>query len=272
VAKRHQRLGVDSGEHYANLAMRVLRAVYNFAAAQYEDAQGNSLLPPNPVQRISATRTWFKQKRRENFITEAELPAWFGAVLAHKANAPSAAAATVADYLLLVVLTGLRNQEAATLTWSNVNLADKILIVRDTKNHEDHTLPLSDYLYQLLCERKASTDAQWVFPSERSNHQMVEPRKHLARIIDASGVRFTVHDLRRTFVTYAERLDISAYAVKRLVNHKMRQDVTAGYIGHDVERLRKPMQTITDFMLKAGQVRTTPVFKRGQPLPGGQQG
>ncbi len=29
------------------------------------------------------------------------------------------------------------------------------------------------------------------------------------------------HDLRRTFITIAESLDISAYAVKRLANHKM---------------------------------------------------
>ena len=37
---------------------------------------------------------------------------------------------------------------------------------------------------------------------------------------------------------------------KRLLNHKMSQDVTAGYIIMDVERFRKPMQQITDFLLK----------------------
>ena len=33
---------------------------------------------------------------------------------------------------------------------------------------------------------------------------------------------------------------------KRLVNHSMSGDVTAGYIVPDVERLRKPMQRISD--------------------------
>jgi hypothetical protein len=43
----------------------------------------------------------------------------------------------------------------------------------------------------------------------------------------------------------AESIDISAYALKRLVNHKMtNDDVTAGYIISDGERLRKPMQQI----------------------------
>lgn len=47
-------------------------------------------------------------------------------------------------------------------------------------------------------------------------------------VIRESGVTFSLHDLRRTFITVAESLDISAYPVKRLVNHKMSRDVTAG--------------------------------------------
>lgn len=34
------------------------------------------------------------------------------------------------------------------------------------------------------------------------------------------------------------------------MNHKMNGDITAGYIVTDVERLRKPMQQITDYILK----------------------
>lgn len=45
-------------------------------------------------------------------------------------------------------------------------------------------------------------------------------------------------------------MDISAYALKRLMNHTMNGDITAGYIVTDVERLRKPMQQITDYFLK----------------------
>jgi len=66
----------------------------------------------------------------------------------------------------------------------------------------------------------------------------------------ASQVTFTLHGLRRTFITVAESLDISAYSVKRLVNPKMSNDVIAGYIIADVERLRAPMQKITGYLLK----------------------
>jgi hypothetical protein len=45
-------------------------------------------------------------------------------------------------------------------------------------------------------------------------------------------------------------LDIPAYALKRFLNHKMASDVTAGYIVMDVERLRRPMQKITDLIAR----------------------
>jgi len=79
----------------------------------------------------------------------------------------------------------------------------------------------------------------------------------MANVTKLSGIHFIVHDLRRTFITIAEGLDVLAYALKRLMNHKMNGDITAGYIVTDVERLRKPMQQITDYFLKCMGVQPT---------------
>ena len=140
------------------------------------------------------------------------------------------------------MFTGLRRQEAAQLTWNQIDFAGKTLKVIDTKNHLDHSLPLSDYLYNLLLNRHQTSTSLYVFPSNSQGGYIIEPRRQIAKVIQNSNVTFTIHDLRRTFITIAESLDISAYAVKRLLNHKMTSDVTAGYIMNDVERLRKPMQ------------------------------
>jgi hypothetical protein len=48
VAKRHTQLGIKS-EAQANLSMRFLRALFNFASGQYEDSKGQSLIADNPV-------------------------------------------------------------------------------------------------------------------------------------------------------------------------------------------------------------------------------
>jgi integrase len=242
IAEHHGELGKQSGEAYANLAMRTLRALFNFAAGQYEDAKGQSLILENPVKRLSQTRAWYRVTRRQTFIKPHELAAWYQAV--QKLDNE-----ILRDYLILLLFTGLRRQEAATLRWTQIDLTAKTLTIDDTKNHQPHTLPLSSYLCELLTARKQQTISEFVFPGTGKGGFIIEPRRQMAQVTKESGIAFTVHDLRRTFITVAESLDISAYAVKRLVNHKMSNDVTAGYIVSDVERLRKPMQSITDYFL-----------------------
>jgi hypothetical protein len=62
----------------------------------------------------------------------------------------------------------------------------------------------------------------------------------------------TIHDLRRTFIIIAESIDVRRpYAIKRMVNHKMRGDFAAGYIVADVERQREPVRRVSEFLQKA---------------------
>jgi len=248
VLKRHKKLGQRS-EARANNAMRFLRALFNFAAGQYEDAEGRSLFPENPVNRLNHTRAWYPNKRRRTVIKRSQLPAWFEAVMSLKADPADIGAATVADYLLLLMFTGLRRSEGMRLKWDDVDFVDRTLTITKTKNGEPLTLPLSGFLLDLLEQRATNTVGEYVFPGEGEYGHLIEPRKQMHKVIQQSGVTFTLHDLRRTFVTVAESLETSVYAIKRLVNHKMSQDVTAGYVVMDVERLRVPMQKITDCLL-----------------------
>ena len=259
IAKHHEKLGDAHGEAYANLAMRVLRAIFNFAAGQYEDSQGRSLIIENPVKRLSQTRAWYRVERRQTFIKSHELAPWYKGV-------EQLSNQTLKDYLLLVLFTGLRRQEAATLKFDQVDLIAKTLTIIETKNNESHTLPLSDFLYELLQQRKAVRSNDYVFAGTGAAGHIVEPRKQMAKVTMLSNVQFTVHDLRRTFITIAESLDIPAYALKRLLNHKMTNDVTAGYIVADVERLRKPMQLITDYILKCMGIMKSAEIITIQPI------
>lgn len=255
VARRHTQIGKESGGAYANLAMRVLRAVFNFAIAQYEDSQGQPIISDNPVRRLSQTRAWYRVERRQTVIKLHELSAFFEGLNQLQDTSITTKAEVVRDYLLLLLFTGLRRQEAAQLKWEHVDFKAKTMTVTDTKNHEPLTLPLSDYLFDLLKARHEKQINDYVFHGNGENGYLVEPRRQMAKVTKFSDVSFTVHDLRRTFITIAESLDISSYAVKRLINHKMSGDVTAGYIIADVERLRKPMQRITDYILKTAGVK-----------------
>jgi len=250
IAKRHTKLGEENGEAWANLSMRVIRALFNFAIGKYEDSQGRSLIPENPVKRLSQTRAWYKVDKRKGHVKASQLAAWFQGVLALPNE-------TLRDYLQLVILTGLRKNEAAKLKWANVDMAAKTLTVIDPKNHNDHTLPMSDYLFELFTKRKAAAVNGFVFPGTGAGGYIVEPRKQMAQVTKASGVEFTVHDLRRSFISIAESLDIPGYSLKRLLNHSASNDVTGDYIQIDAERLREPMQKITDFVLKSAGLKAT---------------
>ena len=243
VEKRHKEIGKRTPSK-ANNTMRVLRAVFNHAMAKYEDGTGKPVIAFNPVDRLSQVRAWYTIERRRTVIAAHELSAWHNATL-QLSNDVSR------DYLHFLLFTGLRKMEAATLRWNQVSFAGRTIIIEDTKNKDPHNLPLTDHLIELLERRKLEAkDSPWVFPSPVDDGHLKEPRGSIRKISNVMDRPFTLHDLRRTFITIAESLDIPAYALKRLINHRDPNDVTAGYIISGVERLRAPMNAISNFILE----------------------
>lgn len=260
VTQRHAAIGKTS-RCGANNAFKLISAIFNFAIYQY----GDSFIQDNPVIKLSKTRAWFPTKRRRTKIELHELPAWFQAVNSMKNINQKSITDAARDYLLTLLFTGLRRNEALLLVWADrkdpdpkiaatqhlLDLKAKTLLIPDPKNHDDHLLPLPDYLIQILQKRHDSQSSIYVFPNATGKSHFKEPRKIIDKVTKLSNVSFSLHDLRRTFISIAESLDIPAYALKRLLNHKIiNSDVTAGYIVSDIDRLKKPMQMVADYILQ----------------------
>lgn len=250
IAKRHTKHGESNSKARANLAMRLLRAIFNFAIEEYQTADGKNIITGNPVKTLSHGKRWHRINRRQSVIKQYQLSDLYKAIMQLSECYPYDQATMWQDYFLLILFTGMRRSEAASLEWNDIDLKSKTFTLHDTKNRESHSLPMTDFIYGLFNRRKEFMSNKFVFAADSESGHIVEPRKAMLKIIELSGVKFTLHDCRRTFLTIAESLDIPAYAVKRLANHKMGNDVTSGYIIADVERLRKPMQQITDYLLK----------------------
>ena len=237
VLKKHQEMSRSSGKVTANDSFRHFRSVYNFIAATEDD------FAPNPVSILSQARAWNKERRRQTIIEAKQLPAWWAAVM----NEPEYSR----DFLLLALFTGMRRNEVASLRWANIDLDERKLYLPTTKNGDPLVLPLSDYLFELLRKRKQKAGSSpWIFPGNGPAGHIVEPKKFSQRVTAASGVAFTLHDLRRTYITIAESLDIPHYALKRLLNHRSSADVTGGYIIINVDRLRGPVELISERILE----------------------
>ena len=251
VAGKHTKIGKTS-IYRANATMRLLRAIFNFAMVEYEDSSGVPIILHNPVLKIK--RNWFKESVRKNIIEPNDLKAWFDTVIdlpndkinqTHKNTSE-----TVRDLLILLLFTGLRSSEGMNLKWSDIDFNNELLNIQDTKNREDHTLPLTGYILELLHARKNSSEGDYVFPGFNPQKALVNPNKQVKKVIETSGVQFLLHDLRRTFATYADSLEIQHNTIKRLMNHKNKDVTSMHYIHQSVETLRKPMNKITNYILE----------------------
>ena len=232
-SKKYRYIGENNGKTVANNVRRILSSMINFYIASHKLFDDR-----NPTRIIADTKSGYKENRRRTYIKNHQLKPWYAAVN----NLPNR---TYRDYLLLILFTGLRRREGASLLWSQIDFEARTLIITETKNSEILVLPLSDFLFDLLKNRKTLTgDSAYVFPSTGKHKFLCDPRLGVEAVTKTTGIVFSIHDLRRTFITVAESLDISTYALKSMLNHKSSNDITGSYIMIDVERLRQPVESV----------------------------
>lgn len=234
-----------SGKAQANEAMVRLSILINFAAKRYE-IDGRSIIENNPVERLTQMRAWHKIPSRQTVIPDHKLAQWYKVVRSLKDR-------KIRDYLLVLLFTGLRRNEAASLRWSDIDMKAKVLTVRAeiSKNYREHRLPLSSFLQALFAQRKLHTgDSEFVFPGRSKDRHMMDSKYVISQVGEKCGCKFILHDLRRNFLTAAERLDVPHYALMKLANHTSRKDATFSYVVVDVERLRGFMEKISEHFLR----------------------
>jgi integrase len=240
---RHQKIAADvaagkysngrernenHGKHTANAALVSFRAVYNRALREHPE------LPANPCINVD-----FFKIERHGALPVSELHKWHKSVLGLENSIRR-------DFLIFTLHTGLRRKSASEAAWSHVNFDGKVLHVPNPKGGRAFDLPLTDLLVKLLRERQRDNEmvfekSPWIFPAESESGHISEPREEF------DGIQWSPHDMRRWFITAAESIDTSPYVIKALVNHSLPSgDVTAGYIQHEVERLRPAMEAIGD--------------------------
>lgn len=241
VIERHRKVGLGVGKKTANAVFRTLRALYNQYRIDRPDFN-------NPVEILSLKKLWFPEKARDIRIKHHEMKRWLQAVQAEVKNPIHR------DYLLFLLLSGLRKNEAMGLSWEQVDFEGKTFRVTKTKNKKPLELPITDVmeslLRRLLLLRDTSNKltAPWVFPSKMSETgHLYTVSRSLTLVNKNTGLKIRLHDLRRTFVSVANGIRIPSYTIKKLVNHSSAGDVTASvYNVMDIDDLREPMQSITN--------------------------
>jgi integrase len=241
VAKRHKTLPGNSTSK--DNKMRILRLLMNSALAL-------KIINESPTDVLKKTELdlWSKPTRKSRIIPADKLHDWYGAVL--ELTNPKAK-----TYLLLLLYTGLRANEALHLEWQNVDFKNDTLTVMDTKNHSNFTtyipMQLKPYLRNL---QELTGGNTFVFPGDNTEGVMAIPRWPLDQVTLKTGVEFSSHDLRRTFATIAEASLLPETIIKKLLNHITDNNVTGGYIRTEANTLKQAVDRIASFI----QDRATP--------------
>lgn len=178
-----------------------------------------------------------KSKPKTDCLQREQLKSWFQEV--QKLSNP-----VVSSYLQILLLTGARREELASLKWSNVDLRWHSMIIKD-KVEGERTIPITPYVehlllalqaenntpppaYRILHGKKIPNDlinwkpSEWVFSSKTSESgRMVEPRIGHNRAIAAAGLPpLTLHGLRRSFGTLAEWVECPVGISAQIMGHK----------------------------------------------------
>lgn len=193
---RHEQITSDNGPHVANRVLRELRVIWNHitketAAGTIEGFATGTVFAANPTIAVVWNKenaaTDYVERRREP-VPWSRLPAWTAKV--NEIENPIRR-----DYNRIVLLTGLRRNDAASLRWQHVNLSDEVLESRAWNTSKrawesvdipprttlrpspkggakrSFSIPLSSELVSILERRRADNaalfkdDQGWVFPT-----------------------------------------------------------------------------------------------------------
>lgn len=157
---------------------------------------------------------------RQRFLTQGEA--------GHLLEALRRRSPQIARIATVSLYGGLRLGEVLGLIWSNVDTANKIIYVQDTKNGSSRPLFITGPIQAVLNELQIGSPNELLFPSKTGNpvqwlsksfRTTVEDLKFNEGISDPRE-RVTFHTLRHTFASWSVMSGTPLYVVGKALGHR----------------------------------------------------
>jgi integrase len=122
--------------------------------------------------------------------------------------------------VVLALSTGMRASEIRFLTWNNVDLPRKRIILTDTKNNETRTIPLVGHAYDLMRQHIRRIGSPYVFAG-RFKDRPAALRNPWDAAVEAAGLAdFRFHDCRHTAASYLAMNGATLAELSEILGHK----------------------------------------------------
>jgi integrase len=189
----------------ANKNLRTLKGIF-------ESAIRRGYLRANPFRGVTPARELEKEVR---VLTEAEIQSLVSACPDLKWKC----------FVSVALTTGLRHGELVNLEWADVDLDEGTVRVRckagyRTKSGKNRTVPLVPEVASALRMLRGESGAGRVFRVSEGTREWSYVNKRFSRIVKRAGIEpCTIHDLRKTFLSYLANAGENEAVVQKLAGH-----------------------------------------------------
>lgn len=242
VLEKYRANETEFGAATARNSSSVLSSILNYGKATYPGALHNNPLSILSDPHVSIRQA--KKARHESLIHEQDknrndFPVFWDGI--------QACTEVVRDGFLFCLYTGMRRAEVENLTWGDIALQHKELLIRDTKNRQDLHIPLNSQAMKILQRREAAVPdcIGFIFPAARAGgkNRTGHIQLNALTLKQHTGLDITVHGLRRTFITRGRKLK-RFEDTDRLTNHVDNSMAGIHYDETNVNDLRETSQMI----------------------------
>lgn len=174
--------------------------------------------PKLPRMKVEQTRLRYITVDEERRLLEAVSP---DAPYRGKCPATDEAKQENHDLLVMIFALGLRFSEAGSMTWSQVDLNTRKIMVRRVKNGIDNTMMMTDKLHSMLLRRRATVVGEYIYPHKtknNSNHTWFRAALKRAGISEDAG-KLSLHSGRHTFASRNIIGGMALQEVQSLLGH-----------------------------------------------------
>ena len=211
----------------ANRAIKILSKMFSLAEAWDMSPAGK-----NPCRSLRR----YKEQERERFLTEEEIRR-LGRVL-DAAEAKGSVWPHAVAIIRLLMLTGCRRNEIATLQWDDVDRTAGVLRLRDAKTGA-RMVPLTPMVKAVLDGIPRVKGNPWVIAGKNPGARLSDINHFWQILRVRAGLEdVRIHDLRHTYASRALALGESLTMIGKLLGHtKVGTTARYAHLARDTEKV-----------------------------------